>query len=108
MVFLGNMARYALGLPVVRDARPDDGLLDLCIFSCRDRRQLIAHSLRTVLKKHIEHPDVRYARVRQVRIESAEAVPIELDGDPGGTLPLDVSIRAAAVRVRVPPADVVG
>ncbi|HOB75561.1 MAG TPA: diacylglycerol kinase family lipid kinase [Phycisphaerae bacterium] len=105
MVFLGNMSRYALGLPVVRDARPDDGLLDLCIFTCRQRRQLIAHSLRTLVKRHIEHPDVRYARVRQVRIESAVPVPVQLDGDPAGLLPLDVSIRAGAIRVQMPPIE---
>jgi diacylglycerol kinase (ATP) len=103
MVFLGNMARYALGLPVVRDAQPDDGLLDLCIFSCRDRRQLIAHSIRTAFGRHVEHPDVRYARARLVRVESPESVPVELDGDPAGTLPLTVSVRPGAVRVRVPP-----
>ncbi len=108
LVFLGNMARYALGLPVVRDARPDDGLLDLCIFSCRQRRQLVAHSIRTLLKRHVEHPDVRYARVRQVRIESSEPVPVELDGDPAGMLPLDVPIRPGAVRVQVPPEGVNG
>lgn len=102
MVFLGNMQRYALGLPVVRDAKPDDGLLDLCIFSCRDRWQLLGHSLRTMLKRHVEHPDVRYARVRQVRIESAEPVPVETDGEYAGHLPLDVSIRPAAVQVRIP------
>lgn len=104
MVFLGNMSRYALGLPVVRDARPDDGLLDLCIFACRDRRQLIAHSVRTLFKRHVEHPDVRYARVRQVRVESDQPVPIELDGDPAGHLPLEALVRPAAVRVRIPPA----
>jgi diacylglycerol kinase family enzyme len=110
MVFLGNMSRYALGLPVVRDARPDDGLLDLCIFTCRDRWQLIGHSLRTVLKRHVEHPDVRYARIRQVRIESADPVfarsagpvPIQMDGDPAGFLPLEVTVLPAAVHVRVP------
>ena len=104
MVYLGNMARYALGLPVVRDARPDDGLLDLCIYCCQSRRQLLGHSVRTVFGRHIEHPDMRYIRVRQVRVESAEAVPVELDGDPGGWLPLEISIRPAAVRVKGPPA----
>lgn len=102
LVFLGNMSRYALGLPVVRDARPDDGLLDLCIFACRDRRQLLAHSLRTVLRRHLEHADVRYARVREVRVESPESVPLEIDGEWAGMLPLEATIRPAAVRIKVP------
>ena len=102
------MARYALGLPVVRDARPDDGLLDLCIFCCQDRLQLIGHSIRTIFGRHIEHPDMRYIRVQRVRVESDEAVPVELDGDPGGSLPLEISIRPGAIRVRVPPAQAKG
>jgi YegS/Rv2252/BmrU family lipid kinase len=105
LVFVGNMARYALGLPVVRDARPDDGLLDLCIFSCRDRRQLIAHSVRTLLRRHIEHPDVRYVRVRQVRVESPQRVPVELDGECAGFLPVEIGVRPAAIRVCLPPVD---
>lgn len=104
MVFLGNMARYALGLPVVRDARPDDGLLDLCIFCCQDIFQLLGHSVRTVFARHIEHRDMRYTRVQRVRVEADVPVPVELDGDPGGFLPLDISIRPGAVRVKVPPA----
>ncbi|MEP0841665.1 MAG: diacylglycerol kinase family lipid kinase [Phycisphaerae bacterium] len=105
LVFLGNMSRYALGLPVVRDARPDDGLLDLCIYACRGRRQLIAHSVRTLFKRHVEHPDVRYARVRRVRVESVGPVPIERDGEFAGELPLEVSVRPAAIRVLVPPSQ---
>ena len=103
LVFLGNMSRYALGLQIARDARPDDGLLDLCIFACRDRRQLIAHSIRTVLGRHVEHADVRYARVRQVRVEAAGRVPFEMDGELAGVLPLEAGIRPAAIRVQIPP-----
>lgn len=103
MVFIGNMSRYAMGLPVVRDARPDDGLLDLCIYSCHSRRQLVAHSIRTVFRRHVEHPDVRYARVKQVRVESPVAVPLELDGEAAGFVPLEATVRPGAVRVRVPP-----
>lgn len=103
MLFIGNMSRYSLGLPVVRDARDDDGLLDACFMTCRNHTQLIAHSLRTVLARHIEHPLVRYAQVTHLTARSTTPVPIELDGDFGGWLPLDVQVRPAAVHVRVPP-----
>ena len=104
MVFVGNLARYSLGLRVVRDARHDDGLLDLCVFPCRGRLGLIAHSLRTVVRKHVEHGGVRYARLRHVRVESDSTVPVELDGEAAGCLPIEVTVRPAAIRLRVPPA----
>jgi len=104
MVFVGNMARYALGLPVVRDARPDDGLLDLVILACHTRRQLVGHSIRTLRRTHIEHPGVCYRRVTRLHVESPAEVPLEIDGEAAGWLPLDLTVRPGAMRVRVPQA----
>ncbi|HOW71320.1 MAG TPA: diacylglycerol kinase family lipid kinase [Phycisphaerae bacterium] len=104
LVFVGNMARYALGLPVVRDARPDDGLLDLCILPCTNHVQLIGHSLRTLVKRHVERPGVLYERVTRLRATSPSLVPYEADGEAAGCLPLNIEIRPAAIRVKVPPA----
>jgi len=104
LVFIGNLAAYALQLPVVRDARADDGLLDLLILPCSNQLRLIQHSILTLAGgRHIEQPDVRYERVKHVRIESAEAVPVEVDGDEAGCLPLEVTVRPGAIRVLVPP-----
>ena len=104
MIFVGNMARYSLGLGVVRDAQPDDGLLDLSIMACRNQLQLIGHSLRTLCRTHIEHRSVCYRRITRLHVESPAPVPIQTDGEAAGWLPLDISVRAGAIRVRVPPA----
>jgi YegS/Rv2252/BmrU family lipid kinase len=103
LVFVGNMARYALGLPVVRDALPDDGLLDLLILPCHHQVQLLGHSIRTLLRIHVGYKGVIYERVRHAHISSDEPVPFELDGDAIGTLPLEVSVVPAAVHVLAPP-----
>lgn len=103
MVFVGNMARYSLGLPVVRDAKPDDGLLDLSIMACHNKRQLIGHSIRTLCHTHIEHPSVCYRRITRLHVESPTPVLIEIDGDAAGWLPLDIAVQVGAIRVRVPP-----
>ncbi len=104
LVFVGNLARYSLGLRVVRDARPDDGLLDLLILPCRGRAELIGHSLRTLALRHVEHRGVRYLRFGRARIESAQPVPVQFDGDPGGCLPVEVKVRPAALSVLLHPA----
>jgi YegS/Rv2252/BmrU family lipid kinase len=103
LVFVGNMARYALGLPVVRDAIPDDGLLDLLILPCHSQLGLLGHSLRTMLNVHVGYKGVIYERVRRVAISSPQNVPFELDGDAVGFLPLEVSIVPSAIHVLVPP-----
>lgn len=105
MVLVGNLPEYAVGLPVIRDAVPDDGQLDLCVFSCRNKLDLIGHSVRTLLRTHVEHHGVHYRHVTRVRIESPKCVPVELDGDAAGALPLDIRIRPGALRVLMPAPD---
>lgn len=104
MVFVGNIRRYSLGLRVVRDAVHDDGLLDMCIFPCRTRRQLVGHSLRTLARRQVDHGGVRYFRFKHARIESDVRVPLQLDGEAAGFLPVDFSIRPGAIHLLVPPA----
>jgi diacylglycerol kinase family enzyme len=103
LVFVGNIARYSLGLRVIRDAVPDDGLLDLCIFPCRHHIDLLAHSFRTLAGVQIEYGGVKYRRCQRIRVEASESVPVEIDGDNGGYLPINIHVRPAAVLVKVPP-----
>jgi YegS/Rv2252/BmrU family lipid kinase len=103
LVFVGNMARYALGLPVVRDAIPDDGRLDLLILPCDHQIGLLGHSIRTLLRMHVGYKGVVYERVERARVSSTENVPFELDGEAAGVLPLEVNVQPAAIRVLVPP-----
>ncbi|HBH50655.1 MAG TPA: hypothetical protein DDY91_02060, partial [Planctomycetaceae bacterium] len=46
--------------------------------------------------------DVISVRARRVRIECDEAAPVQLDGDPHGTTPLDIQIIPGALRVFAP------
>jgi len=103
MVFVGNLPRYSLGLRVVRDARCDDGLLDLCIMPCRGHVGLIAHSTRAVFRRHIERGGVRYFRLQHIRVESDERVPVQLDGEATGQLPVTFTIQPGALQLLVPP-----
>ena len=103
MAFVGNLARYSLGLRIASEAIPADGMLDLVLFDCRGKLDLIRHALRTVLQRHIAHPRVRYLRFQRLRITSPDDAPVELDGDNGGTLPLGVSVVPRALCLRVPP-----
>jgi len=102
LAFVGNLSRYSLGLPVVRDALPDDGLLDLLVLPCRNQMTLLAHSLRTVLARHVERGGARYLRFTELRIESSDYAPLELDGDCAGALPVEFAVRPKALRVRLP------
>ena len=112
MVFVGNMNRYSSGLPVVRDAIPDDGRLDLVILPCSNPAQWLMQAIRIALARHVEHRNTRYLRCTKLRIEpgtptiptvTAAAIPVEIDGDYFGSLPLDIEIHPRALSFRLPP-----
>lgn len=104
LAFVGNMSEYAMRLPVVRDALPDDGLLDLVIMPCHGRWGLLKHSFWTVLGKNVEQAGLIYRRIKRVRIDSPNEVPIEVDGDAFGHLPIEVEIVPRSLNVKVPAA----
>lgn len=104
LAFVGNIPRYALGIPILKNARFDDGLLDLVVFRCSDRRQLLAHSMRTLMRKHDQHPAVTYLHVKEAVIRADCPVPLEVDGDDGGQLPARFSMTGKQVALLTPPA----
>ncbi len=82
--FVFNLPRYALGLPFAPAAAADDGWLDLVVF--RDPGPLRAlHYLWLVVRgQHLDRPGIVHRRVRRAAIRAEGAVPVQLDGDPGG------------------------
>jgi len=104
LAFVGNISRYAVGLRICRDARFDDGLLDLVVFSCRERTALVLHAAWTLLRRHPLKGDVVYRRAKNVRIETDRPVPSQVDGDLGPSTPLDISVAAKGIKLLVPPA----
>jgi diacylglycerol kinase family enzyme len=103
-VFVVNLPKYARGLQIVPDARGDDGLLDVCTF----RRGSFLNGIRylggVILGRHRSFRDCRTVRSRRLRIESDKPVPFQLDGDPGGTLPVDIRVLPQRLTLLIPAA----
>ena len=100
MVFVGNISRYATGLRILRDADFSDGLLDVCVYKCASRMQLIRHYTKTLFRVHTNADDVIYRKCKKVYISSAsENVRTQIDGDPGPALPTKIEVIPRAVRV---------
>ncbi len=96
LAITGLIGRYSVGLRPLLHARYDDGLLDVCIFPCASRLRLIAHAYRVSRRQHIGPGGALYHQGQRVRISSPVEVPIEIDGDVGGVLPVDVSVVPGA------------
>ena len=103
LVFVGNITRYAIGLEILRYADMSDGLLDVCIYKCASRPHLIKHSILTLMKKHSKRNDVIYRQGREITISSNQPnVLVQIDGDPGPPLPVNIKIIPHAINVMVP------
>ena len=93
---VGNTPCYSVGMRVVPGARPDDGWLDVAVFPCRSKSQLLTHAYRVFRCRHVGRGGVLHRQGRRIRIESPDPVPIEIDGDVAGFTPADCSIMPGA------------
>lgn len=91
-VFVVNVPRYAGGLAISPDAIADDGLLDVCTFKEGSFWNGLIYLSGVVLGQHRGWQDFVTLRAKQVRIEADSEVPYQLDGDPGGSLPIEIEI----------------
>jgi len=100
--FIFNVPRYAMNLPIVWDAEADDGQLDLCTFRGGNLIRGLFYLGAVLLRQHRGWRYSHHRRFKSVRIEADERVPFQLDGDPGGVLPLEVEVIPNFLRVLVP------
>ena len=102
-VAFANGPFYGGGMRICPDASISDGLLDLCLAGDIGRLGALRELPGIYRGAHVNHPLVEMTRVRALRIEGEGGTRgIHLDGEPFGMLPVDVSVRQAAVAVAAP------
>ena len=101
-LFAFNLPCYGGGLRLAPQADGTDGLLDVCAF----RHGSLWHGLRytaaVLLGRHQAMADCTTRRVRRLRVASGAEVPYQLDGDPGGLLPVEVEVLPGRLALVVP------
>jgi diacylglycerol kinase (ATP) len=91
-VFVVNLPRYAGGLSFAPQASGTDGLLDVCTFKEGSLWHGLMYLGGVMLGQHEAMQDFGRIQTRRLRIEAAGAVPFQLDGDPGGELPVEIRV----------------
>ena len=90
------------GMMMCPEAEPDDGVFDVLLIGDVTKRDLLLVLPRTYKGNHLPHPRLESLRGTVVTVESAEPLPIELDGEQPGTTPARFEVLPRALLLRVP------
>jgi YegS/Rv2252/BmrU family lipid kinase len=102
---LANGRYEGAGILIAPRAKIADGLLDITMVRHVSLADVAAHIRLLYSGAIYSHPKVRHYRARRVLVESDSAVPLELDGEFAGTLPLEAGIEPGALRLICPGVD---
>jgi diacylglycerol kinase family enzyme len=97
-----NLPQYGFQLPFAADASGEDGMLDWLVFERPGTIALADYLWSLVRSKHRSRPDVRHGRARHVRITGRGPLPIQVDGEAAGVIPVEIEVVPQALTVVVP------
>ena len=89
---VANAPRYGGGFRITPRASPYRDSLDVCLFTSRCRLRFFAYLWGVLWGRHLTYPDVIYRSSRQLQVQGGGAVPVQLDGEFMGTLPMDFKV----------------
>jgi YegS/Rv2252/BmrU family lipid kinase len=100
--FIANLPSYAGRLRFCPRAVGDDGLLDVCAFQGGSMWAGLRYLFGVLTRRHESMSDCIIARGTHFEIRADEPVPYQLDGDPGGMLPLVIDLLPRRMTVLIP------
>ena len=106
-VLIGNGRYYGGPFPFFKDARIDDGKLDVLIFKNLGYLDIARYLATIMMGSHTAQADVEYFQTREAAVSSDQEVPVEVDGEVVGNLPVRFQISSRTLRVLVPEPPVV-
>ncbi|HUF07139.1 MAG TPA: diacylglycerol kinase family protein [Candidatus Binatia bacterium] len=98
-VAIANGAFYGGGMRIAPGARVDDGRLDVCVVGDISRLTVLRELPNLYRGTHVRHPSVTMLAGQTIAIEGDGATRAHLDGEPFGTLPLDIRIVPSSLVV---------
>lgn len=99
-VVVANGAFVGGGMRIAPAADPRDGALDVVIIGEVGRLELLRWLPRVYRGDHVRHARVVTGRATGCRIAASTPLPVHVDGEPAGSTPVVVAVRAGALRVR--------
>jgi diacylglycerol kinase family enzyme len=80
-VLVANLGRLQGGLPVMPDASPTDGQLDVAVLQTQTMLGWVALAARVLARRRRRDPQMEQFRARHVEVRCDRPQPVERDGD---------------------------
>jgi len=100
-VAFANGPVYGGGMRICPDASVDDGWLDICLVGDLSRIEALRELPGIYQAKHVNNAKVEIVRARSVRVEGDATTRVHLDGEPFGSVPVEISLLPTAIDVAV-------
>jgi diacylglycerol kinase (ATP) len=102
LVVVANGPYYGGGFNVSPDARMSDGRLTVSIYRNFSKVELIRHFWAIAYGRHRYSPKIESYFAKEVRLDSPVLLPVHVDGQPYGQLPISLSTLPGALKVLAP------
>jgi YegS/Rv2252/BmrU family lipid kinase len=99
---IGKSKFYGGEFTVTPEAGIEKEEINLCLFQKGRRRDIFRYIVGVVTGNHLRFKDVIYRKVRALKITSQGRVPVQIDGDCFGELPINISLMPEAVKLIFP------
>ncbi len=103
VVAVANGQYFGGGMWVAPGACPDDGELDVTIWSGFGLVDFITKASSIYDGSHLRHPKTRSLRAKKVEIEADVEVLLDVDGEQPGRLAATFEVVPGALRLKVAP-----
>lgn len=101
---INNLPMYGTNFRTAPQALPDDGFLDVTIIPHAEVSEIPALLMAARQGRLHEWPGVQWFQCRELRVRTAEPVPVHLDADARHMTPAIFRIAPSALRIVRPPA----
>lgn len=100
-VTICNAPFYGAHLQLASKILMDDGLLDVIIYRDFSKLEYLRHAISISQGRRPYQPKIQHLQLKEMRIDAAQPLEIQADGEVIGNTPASISILPKALRVRV-------